>query len=51
MRFLLSSKIGCWTLKPGGQREGNLPGARFFFMGKGLKDHPFHSGHVDEVKV
>ena len=51
MGFLLSSKIGCWTLKPGGQREGNLPSARLLFMGKGQKDHPFHSGHVDEVKV
>jgi len=38
-------------LKPGGQREGGLPGARLFFMGKGLKEHPLHSGHVDEAKV
>ncbi len=28
-----------------------MPGARLFFMGKGLKDHPLHSGHVNEVKV
>ena len=28
-----------------------MPGARVFFMGKGLKDHPLHSGHVNEVKV
>ena len=38
-------------MKPGGQREGDLSGARRFFMGKGLKDHPFHSGHVNKVKV
>ena len=38
-------------MKPGGQWEGDLSGARLFFTGKGLKDHPFHSGHVDEVKV
>jgi hypothetical protein len=51
MGFLLSSKIGGRTLKPGGQREGDLPGARVFFMGQGLKDHPLHSGHVNEIKV
>jgi len=38
-------------LKPGGQREGDLPGARLLLMGKGLKDHPFHSVHVDEIKL
>ena len=38
-------------MKPGEQREGDLSGARLFFMGKDLKDHPFHSGHVDEIKV
>jgi len=51
MGFLLSGKIGCWTLKPGRQREQELYGARFVFMDKSLKDHSLHPGDVNEVKV
>jgi hypothetical protein len=51
MGFLLSSKIGRWTLKPGRQREGDLLGARLFFMDKSLKDHTLQTRDVNEVKV